>query len=287
MNGGFKNAEARRRYLSHYDELRVRSPQPNVTHDIHTEFGTVRVYQHGPDGGVPVVLIHGFFLTSAMWWGQIADLSADFTVYTIDAPGQPGASIQTRAMFTPAQSTRAIEAVLAGLALDDVHLVGHSYGGWLATHMAARNPGRLASVTLVDPAATVAPLSATFWRSLALQGRPRTDRARRAAMWITGHPALAEIFGAGFDAFAPPMRTPAARLISDRTLRAVDVPVQVLLAGNTVHDSERGIARMRSVVPHWRYHLWPHASHALPAELPDDVNRYIGVLVDEHRTGRK
>ncbi len=283
-HSGFRSAQAQERYLAGYYELREYSPQPDVVHDVSTEFGTVRVYQNGPDRGVPVVLIHGFYLTSGMWWKQVADLATDFTVYAMDALGRPGASVQSRAMFTPADAARCVDAVFEGLGLRDVHLVGHSYGGWLATHTAARAPHRLATVTLVDPAGTVARLSARFWLSLALQGRAHSAHARRAATWITGHPALAEIFGAGFAAFAPSLRTPASRLISDRVLRSVSVPIQVLLAGNTVHDSRKGIFRMQSVVPGWRYHLWPDASHALPVELPSEVNSCIRSFVTEHRS---
>ncbi|WP_319450016.1 MULTISPECIES: alpha/beta hydrolase [unclassified Mycobacterium] len=292
-DGGFKSADARRRYLATYDELRAVSPRPDVVHDVPTKFGTVRVYQHGPDGGVPVVLIHGFFLTSAMWWNQVAGLTSDFTVYAIDMLGQPGAGNQSKTMFTPADCARSIDAVLEGLGLRDVHLVGHSYGGWLAIHTAARAPRRLATVTLVDPANTVARLSSRFWRSLALLlSRPHSVRARRAAAWVTGHPApgssidmLAGLFVAGFATFAPPIRTPPSRFASVRLLRSVRVPVQVLLAGNTVHDSEKGLQRMQSVVPHWRYHLWPNTSHALPAEVPDEVNDCIRQFAIEHSNG--
>ncbi|MGV0718336.1 alpha/beta hydrolase [Mycolicibacterium sp. XJ662] len=286
-DGGFRSADARRHYLAAYDELRTLTAPPDVVHDVPTRFGTVRVYQHGPADGVPVVLIHGFFLTSAMWWEQVAGLASDFTVYTLDMLGQPGASIQSKTMFAPADCARSIDEVLEGLRLRAVHLVGHSYGGWLATHTAARAPGRLATVTLVDPASTVARTSATFWRSLALiMSRPRSVRAGRAAAWIAGHPApgssidmLARLFTAGFAAFAPPVRTPALRFPSDRLLRSVSIPVQVLLAGNTVHDSEKGIRRMQSVVPAWRYHLWPNASHALPIEIPDEINACIRQFV--------
>ncbi|MCT7660011.1 alpha/beta fold hydrolase [Mycobacterium deserti] len=292
-HGGFKNSEARRRYLAVYDELHALSPRPDVMHDVPTKFGTVRVYQYGADRGVPVVLIHGFFLTSAMWWGQTAGLTTDFTVYAVDMLGQPGASMQSKAMFTPADSARCIDAVLESLGLRDVHLVGHSYGGWLATHTAALAPRRLATVTLVDPASTVARTSARFWRSLAvLLWRPRSAQAGRAAAWIAGHPApgssvdmLARLFVAGFAAFAPPLRTPPLRFPSDRLLRSVHLPVQVLLAGNTVHDSRKGLERIQSVVPAWRYRLWPNASHALPSEVPDEVNAYIRQFVIEHRSG--
>jgi pimeloyl-ACP methyl ester carboxylesterase len=292
-DGGFKSATDRRRYLAVYEELRALSPPADVVHDIPTKFGVVRVYQHGPDGGVPVVLLHGFFFSSAMWSDQVAGLTSDFTVYVMDMLGQPGASMQSRSMFTPADCARCIDEVLVGLGLQGVNLVGHSYGGWLATHTAARFPHRLATVTLVDPANTVARLSARFWRSLAIAiSRPQSARAERAAAWVTGDPEpgsfvdmLAGLFLAGFAAFAPPISTPTPLFFSGRLLRSVRLPVQVLLAGNTIHDSAKGLQRIQAVVPDWRHHLWPDASHALPAEIPDAVNACIRQFAIEHRTG--
>ena len=68
---GFRTAKARRDYLTVYEHLRALSPVADVVHDVPTTFGTIRVYQHGPDRGVPIVLLHGFYLTSAMWWNQV------------------------------------------------------------------------------------------------------------------------------------------------------------------------------------------------------------------------
>jgi pimeloyl-ACP methyl ester carboxylesterase len=97
---GFRNAEARRRYLAVYDRLRALTPLPSATHDVETEFGVVRVYQDGPDGGVPLVLLHCFWATSAMWAEHIPALTVEFTVYTVDMLGQPGTSVQTKPMST-------------------------------------------------------------------------------------------------------------------------------------------------------------------------------------------
>ncbi|WP_082909088.1 alpha/beta fold hydrolase [Mycolicibacterium iranicum] len=58
-------------------------------------------------------------------------------------------------MSAPADAARSIAAVLAKFNLSEVHLVGHSYGGWPARHAAAETPHRFATLTLVDPAAWV------------------------------------------------------------------------------------------------------------------------------------
>ena len=291
-DGGFRNANERQRYLAVYDEARALTVPPDVVHDVRTEFGKVRVYEHGSDSGASVVLIHGFFLTSAMWWEQVAGLRGDCTVYTLDMLGQPGASTQTKAMSKPLDCARTIDAVLQDLNLRDVHLVGHSYGGWLATHTAAAAPSRLRTLTLIDPAHTVARLSPRFWRSLALLlTRPRSTRANRAAAWVTEHPKpgssidmLTRLFLAGFATFGPPHRTAPLLFASDRLLRSVHLPVQVLLAGKAVHDSDKAISRIQSVVPAWQYHLWPDASHSLPAEAPDEVNAHIRNFLLENGT---
>jgi hypothetical protein len=76
--------------------------------------------------------------------------------------------------------------------------------------------------------------------------------------------------------------TPFPRYLPDSLLRAVDVPVQVLLAGNTIHDSVKGIERMRNVVPPWRHGLWPEATHMLPCEAVDNVSGCIRDFAQEH-----
>ena len=103
---GFRSAESRQRYLAVYDRVRSLSPAPDAVHDVGTEFGTVRAYQHGPNGGVPMVLLLCFWATSAMWAEHIPARTDDFTIYTVDILGQSGASEQTKPMKTPDHCAR-------------------------------------------------------------------------------------------------------------------------------------------------------------------------------------
>jgi pimeloyl-ACP methyl ester carboxylesterase len=69
-----------------------------------------------------------------------------------------------------------------------VHLVGHSYGGWLAFQTTARAPAPLASVTLVDPANTLARISGRFWRTAGVLMHSRSERVQRVMGAMLGNP---------------------------------------------------------------------------------------------------
>lgn len=197
---GFRSADSRQRYLAVYDRVRSLSPVPDAVHDVQTQFGVVRVYQHGPDGGVPLVLLHCFWATSAVWAEHIPALAGEFTVYTVDMLGQPGASVQTKSMLTAEHCGRCVNEVFDGLRVDGVHLVGHSYGGWTAVQTAARVPDRLASVTLIEPCNTVARLSGKFWRNGALLLLPGAERKKRIVEELLGHPRAGSVLDATRDA---------------------------------------------------------------------------------------
>ena len=73
-------------------------------------------------------------------------------------------------------------------------------------------------------------------------------------------PCVAEV-----DSFAAPLNTPPLRFSGNRVLRSVVLPVQVLLAGHSIHNSDMALARLDTVLPEWRHQLWPHASRFIGA----------------------
>jgi pimeloyl-ACP methyl ester carboxylesterase len=82
----------------------------------------------------------------------VAALAKDGPVYGIDLPGDPNPSVARALMTPPASCAAWLDELLAQLGDRPAHLVGASYGGWIAMNQAIRAPGRVASITLLDPA---------------------------------------------------------------------------------------------------------------------------------------
>jgi pimeloyl-ACP methyl ester carboxylesterase len=109
----------------------------------------VRAGEHG----TPVVLVHGLSGSSRWWKRNIPALAAEHRVAAIDLTGF-GATRRFRGAPLPPSIDSSVEAlaryVRASFGGEKVHLVGHSMGGQLAIHFAARHPDQLRSLTLVN-----------------------------------------------------------------------------------------------------------------------------------------
>lgn len=103
-------------------------------------------------GPVTVVFESGFGQGSGVWRDTIANLGVECTCIAYARAGL-GKSGTDGAPKTIEQHLQDLGAVMDALAPDrKVVLVGHSYGGLLATEFARQHPQRLLGVVLVDPA---------------------------------------------------------------------------------------------------------------------------------------
>jgi pimeloyl-ACP methyl ester carboxylesterase len=98
-----------------------------------------------------VVLLHGSASNNALWRHTKSALQSRYRCIAPDLIGYgSSAAWPQRAAFGLDAELRAIEPLLRCCA-DTLHLVGHSYGGVLALHLALADPGRVQSVTLIEP----------------------------------------------------------------------------------------------------------------------------------------
>lgn len=98
-----------------------------------------QVCWRGFGSGTPVVLVHGGHGSWLHWVRNIEALATQHTVWVLDLPGfgdsdAPGESLE--ALLAPTLST--LDALVG--ADSPIDLVGFSFGGLVAAHMAARRP---------------------------------------------------------------------------------------------------------------------------------------------------
>ncbi|MGM0588052.1 MAG: alpha/beta hydrolase [Bacteroidota bacterium] len=145
----YKSKQGRVAILSWYDQ-RVESLDVEVeSHYVGTRFGRAHLLSAGPTDAPPVILLHGMNMNGACWGHAMRQLSADFRVYAVDIIGMPGKSAGTRPARKGDGYPHWLQEVMEQLQLDNVHLMGESFGGWIILQLAQLQPERIKSAVLL------------------------------------------------------------------------------------------------------------------------------------------
>ena len=99
----------------------------------------------------PLVLVHGDFGDGFESWSVACErIGKRRRTVVVDRPGF-GEDLPADARFSIADEARALLDALADMAIDSIHLVGHSYGGLIAIEMAGTRPEIVRSLHLIEP----------------------------------------------------------------------------------------------------------------------------------------
>jgi pimeloyl-ACP methyl ester carboxylesterase len=120
--------------------------------DIQANGMTFRCREAGPDGGEPVVLLHGFPETSHMWIPLMERLAAEG--YRCLAPDQrgysPGARPEGIGKYRYEDMAGDVTALADAAGFERFHLVGHDWGAGCGWAVVALTPERLLSWTALS-----------------------------------------------------------------------------------------------------------------------------------------
>lgn len=101
--------------------------------------------------GNVILMLHGEHSSLHVWDAWAERMKDDFRVIRLDLPGHgltgPDESTDT---YDVEYMMGKVEAFMDKLGLDEVQLVGASYGGFIAWNFAKENPERVTSMVLVD-----------------------------------------------------------------------------------------------------------------------------------------
>jgi len=280
--GSWVSDAAREKFMAAYDRVFALWPQPREEFDIETATATTRVHAYRPHpDGPPVVLLTGAGGNAAAWFPHVAALAEDGTVYGNDMPGDANPSVPRALMTPPAACAAWLDELLGKLSDCPAHLVGYSYGGWVAMNQAIRAPGRVASITLLDPAGLTKPV-ARFYRWLTISGlasmTPMPLR-RRLARWLDSpamlQPELMTLMWAAIRGYRMEQKFPG--VLTDDELRAIDVPVLLITGARSALLTPAQARARGSLIPHAEVTIVPgsHGGFNRINELNDQIAAFI------------
>jgi pimeloyl-ACP methyl ester carboxylesterase len=232
------------------------------------------------------VLLTGAGFNASGWYPHVAALAKHHPVYGIDMPGDANPSVARAPLTPPASCAAWLDELLSQLSDRPAHLVGLSYGGWVAANQALRAPARVASSTLLDPAGFTK-LDARFWWWLSISGlaslTPMPLR-RRLARWLDS-PAMLErelmtVLWAGSRGFRMEPKFPA--ILTDDELRAIDVPVLLITGARSALLTPAESRARGSLMPHAEVAIVP-GSHGGFSRI-DELNDRIAAFIEAHAT---
>jgi pimeloyl-ACP methyl ester carboxylesterase len=288
--GSWVSDAAREDFMAAYERAFALWPQPGEEFDIETAAATTRVHAYRPHpGGAPVVLLTGAGGNATGWYPHVTALAEAGPVYGIDLPGDPNPSVP-RALMTPPENSAAwLDELLGKLSDRPAHLVGFSYGGWVAMNQAIRAPGRVASITLLDPAGLVQ-LDARFYRWLSITGlatlTPMRLR-RRLARWLDTpgmlNPELMTVMWAGIRGYRIEPKKPV--ILTDDQLRMITVPVLLITGARSAMLTPEQARARGSLMPDAEVVVVP-GSHGGFNRI-DEVNDRIVTFIEAQTIGKQ
>ncbi|MCW2946791.1 MAG: alpha/beta hydrolase fold protein [Actinoallomurus sp.] len=116
----------------------------------------MQLYTRDVGGGTPLILLHAFPLSSAMWLAQREGLAARFRVITPDLRGFGGSPLGAD---DPSVDVMAddVAALLDAKGIERAIIGGLSMGGYVTLALCRRHPERILGVVLADTKASADP----------------------------------------------------------------------------------------------------------------------------------
>ncbi|HYD55292.1 MAG TPA: alpha/beta fold hydrolase [Burkholderiales bacterium] len=245
----------------------------------------------------PVMLLHASASSSAQWRSLCAALEAKHHVVAPDLVGYGTTPPwQGTGAFRLADEAVQLRRLIRQLG-EPVHLVGHSYGGAVALHVARTSPELVRRLVLIEP---VAFHLLRDGDAIDLEGLREFSAAAQRVRAAPDPQAAARVFvdywnGAGaWDRTPPEKRKPVVaalpklRLELDAALgepatladlKALRPPVLLLQGGLTQLSTRCVCHRLARSLPDVALHVVRGAGHMLPLTHRDEVNALVASFI--------
>lgn len=251
--------------------------------------------------GTPVVLLHGFPDTSALWRHQVAALNG--AGFRTIAPDMRGRGRSDRPADVAAYGLQNMVADVTGimdvLGIQRAHVVGHDWGAavaWLVAMLAPNRVDHLVAVSVGAPGAagppTLVDLQKGWYRILFLLEGIAEDLAQRNDWYLLRE--MLQGGGEDFDvyianlsplgALTAALNWYRANLPADRLISAgpgfafppVAAPTMGVFGAADLYLGEFAMVNSASkVTGPWRYERLEGIGHFVPLDAPEQLNKLL------------
>ncbi len=240
-----------------------------------------------------IVFVNGLTMDTAAWEAVETGFADRYRTLRYDCRGQ-GRSGKPEGPYRPEQHAADLLALLDGLGLEGLHLLGHSNGGLISVLLAGdAAPGRILSLTLVDSFIRVDAMFSSIlasWKGALRAGGPAL-RFDVATPWVWGASFIerhGKVLASYRDKAAQADPEVIGWLIdgvagfgnAHKSLRAYEGPV---LAAVGQEDILTPLRYSHEIVEWARRGILvtiDHAGHAAPIERPEAVVRVVRGFIE-------
>jgi pimeloyl-ACP methyl ester carboxylesterase len=281
----FRSPEGEAKYYAAYAAVLKEWPVSYEDLSVPTCLGDTHLIASGPKGGVPVVLLHPAGGGGVTWIRNVGPISQHFRTYAIDTISETNKSTLSHPISIRHQRDQFADwmaDLFDGLKVERAHIIGNSFGGFLALNTAFYLPDRIGKVVLISPAATFVPIPAWAWHFMPATGIGLIIRSKRMLLkpyeWIwQDFPKESSIYRLrAVTALTGRPRHWSPTVFSDEELRKIQNPVLLLIGDHEViYKPERAIERATRLVPNLRAEIIPNANHIAEYTAPEFVNEKV------------
>ncbi len=257
------------------------------------EIDGVQIAYEDRGEGTPVLFVHGYPLSRAMWEAQAQALSPRFRVITVDLRGH-GESDAPLWLYTMDRFAEDLKILLDHLSIDRVVMAGFSMGGYITFAFYRRYKEQVRAIILADTrpqadgaegkkarfqAAQTARLKGAGAIAEAMipklmtpqSAQDRPDLVQKVRAMITATPV---------EGIAGDLMAMSERPDSTPLLERVDCPTLVVVGEQDVLTPPADAKLMADRIKKSQIEIIPEAGHLANMEQPDRFNRVVDQFLE-------
>ncbi|MCP4136763.1 MAG: alpha/beta hydrolase [bacterium] len=144
----YKSPAGYDKMISLYESCLQKTSIPYEELDVETTWGTTHVIKSGLKNKKPLVVLHGNTINAPLMFMLSPELTQDFVVYYVDIMGQLGKSVPRKIPVKKIELTNWLNEVFTGLNIEKAHILGSSYGSYIAQCFLQNHPEKVNKLVL-------------------------------------------------------------------------------------------------------------------------------------------